>query len=200
MNMKKILTTSFLIVFAFAMMAQESYSFVDGTTCTIKGTSTIHDWTAKASELSGSMELDKSFTKKALPKVGATIESGSFKVAAKSIDGGKGSTMNDKIYAAFKHDQYPNITFKLSKAEVSSVNKSDQTFLMDVSGELSMAGTSKQVSFPMKGMKNDAGNYVLDGEKKIDMTAFNIEPPSAMFGQIETGKEITVVFHLIAKK
>ena len=184
---------------AFTLHAQQVYKFGEGTTCVVKGTSTLHDWTATASEVSGMIELDKSFAKKGLPKEGATIEKASFSVVVKSLDGGRGATMNNKINDAFNADEHPNISFNLTKAEVTSVDKANQKFVLNLTGKLSMAGKTKEVNFPMTGTVANDGAYVFDGEKEIDMTTYGMETPSAMFGQIETGKDVNVILHLVAK-
>ena len=38
------------------------------------------------------------------------------------------------------------------------------------------------------------------GEKSIKMTDFNVEPPTALFGSITTGDEITIKFKTKFKK
>jgi polyisoprenoid-binding protein YceI len=191
----------FIVLFfaLYSLQAQQVYTFTEGTTCVVDGTSNLRDWSAAAGEVSGKMELDKTFTKKGLPKVGATIEKARFSVVVKSLDGGRGTTMNDKIYNAFNDTENPDIVFELTKAEVTEVDKEKQRFSLNISGNLSMAGTTKSVTLPGIGKLVDDKAYSIQGEKKIDMTTYGIEPPSAMFGQIVVGKDVVVKFTLMAK-
>lgn len=191
--------SAFLFTLSGAALGQDTYKLVEGTTCEVTGTSTLHDWTAKVSEVSGEISLGKDFTSKKGPSKGTAIQKASITFAVKSMDGGRGSTMNDKIYNAFDAENNPNITFVLGKASVAEV-KADGEFVLDVTGDLSMAGNTQSISFQLTGTKTDDGKIRFTGEKKLDMTTFGMETPSAMFGQIVTGKDVTVKFNLLASK
>lgn len=173
----------------------QKYLISEGTVCGVTGTSTLHDWKASIGKVSGYISLEKTFTKKTVPAKGAEILSGNITFDVKSMDGGRGAVMNDKIYNAFDAEKNPNIIFTLSKAVVAEVN-ADGTFTLDVSGDLAMAGKTQKISFPLTGKKEADGKYHFTGEKSLDMTSFGMEPPSAMFGQIETGKDVTINFNL----
>ncbi|MEZ4830108.1 MAG: YceI family protein [Bacteroidia bacterium] len=183
------------LLFAPGLVYGQKFIVTGETAIFVTGTSTLHDWKATVGKVSGHITLDKAFTKKASPAKGSTISEGTVSFEVKSMDGGRGAVMNDKIFNAFDAEKNPNIIFTLSKAVVSAV-EADGTFTVDISGNLTMAGQTKPVTFPMKGKKEADGKYHFTGEKSVDMTAYGIEPPSAMFGQIETGKDVTIHFNL----
>ncbi|MFT4772331.1 MAG: hypothetical protein ACI9D1_002369, partial [Cryomorphaceae bacterium] len=52
-----------------------------------------------------------------------------------------------------------------------------------------ISGVKRNVS--VQGIVESEGNTItVTGAKKIDMTEFDIEPPSAMFGAIQVGKDV----------
>lgn len=58
-----------------------------------------------------------------------------------------------------------------------------------------ISGVKRNVS--VQGIVESEGNTItVTGAKKIDMTEFGIEPPSAMFGAIQVGKDVNILFTL----
>ncbi|MDX2247748.1 MAG: YceI family protein [Bacteroidia bacterium] len=198
--MKKLLFTGLIIAmiglfFIPARVFSQKYILGQGSVCSVKGSSTLHDWNVTIGKVSGEITLDKSFTKKASPAKGAVIAAGNISFEVKSMDGGRGAVMNDKIYNAFQSEKNPNVVFTLVKATVTEV-KTDGSFTLNATGNLTMAGNTQSISFPLTGKKGTDGRYNFTGEKSLDMTTYGMEPPSAMFGQIETGKDVTLIFNL----
>ena len=66
-------------------------------------------------------------------------------------------------------------------------------------GILKMAGQEKNVEIEVSGQKTDTG-IILKGSKPLKFSEFDIEPPSAMFGQIVCGDDIAVHFEFRYKK
>lgn len=190
----------FILLFLPLMLsAQQKYAIDSGSSCTITGTSSIHSWTAKVNKVEGKVVLDEGFVKDGpLPKVGAKVLEAELSIPVKGIDGGKGETMNDKIFKAFDETTHPNIIFQLAEASVTSILKSSTpTFEMEAKGTLTMAGTEKPISLTLEGISDGNGGYVLTASKGLKMTDFEIEPPTAMFGQIVAGNDVTVSFRLV---
>ena len=59
-------------------------------------------------------------------------------------------------------------------------------------GILSIAGERKNVSIPFSGKFNSDNHFVVTGKEIIDMTEFDIKPPTAMLGALKTGEKVTV--------
>ena len=56
-----------------------------------------------------------------------------------------------------------------------------------------MAGKEKDISVDVE-LDEQAGKLIFKGSKKLKMSDFEMTPPSAMFGQIQTHDDITVHF------
>jgi polyisoprenoid-binding protein YceI len=168
---------------------------------TISGTSTIHDWTSKVNEINGTYILNESITEKKLPKSGSIVESVKIEIPVLSIESPRGATMDNKTYNALKSEEHPNIIFEVTQDQIKSITdpKSDK-FQLDVTGNLSIAGHTKQISLILDGQKVDENTLKFKGSIPIDMIAYDVEPPTAMFGQIKTGKDVTIDFELTLVK
>jgi len=194
---------SFAVILAIAWLAHpvqaQKLSFGGESKAVIEGTSNIHDWNADVPDVYGEMKADKNFIKKSLPKVGDELAEVTLRFKVATIDGGKGDIMNNKIYAAFKEEEHPEIVFKSTEpAKVTAVDKENNKFKVMAKGEVSMAGVSKLVTIQLDGSKNADGKLTFKASQDINMRDFEIDPPSALFGQIVTGEKVTVVFDLVA--
>jgi hypothetical protein len=63
-------------------------------------------------------------------------------------------------------------------------------------GKLSIAGTSKETEV-LGTVKYNAADqsFTLTGVKKMNMTDYNVEPPTALFGTIKTGNAISITYN-----
>lgn len=159
---------------------------------TVSGTSTMHDWEAPANTLSA--KGDFTVQNAALQSIGSL----SLTCQAKSIKSPKGESMDEKIYEALKADDFPNITFTLSN--VKSITKSGDEWVVEATGTLTIGGAAKTVDMSVKAKLEADGDIVFTGVKKIKLSTFNLERPSAMLGMIKCGDDITLTFSLTMKK
>jgi len=194
--MKSLYTTILVILFALTSTVQaqsQDFTLLEKSTMEIDGTSNIHDWTVDAQKIN----IDANFTFETLTAETAQnpVQSLTVSVPVKQLESGKGG-MNRRMYDALKRDDFPNISFKLSSAELTDANADSTSFTLNASGTLTIAGVSKQVSFPVEGSMQEDGAYNFAGSYEIDMTEYNVEPPSAMFGAVKAGKMVTVRFDL----
>lgn len=174
----KILYTLLFIICGSVALAQDSYTLSDQSSLTIDGSSTIHDWTVTANTMSGSIKVEGTTPKEIL-----------FEVAVDNIKSERGPTMDNKMHAALKKEEHPKVIFNLSEIK-------NQSVLM---GTLTIAGQEKMVEIPVK-MSSSEGNLYFAGEQKITLQDYGIEPPTAMFGQIIVGDDVTVKFDLVFSK
>ena len=187
-----------LLLLFYPMRGQESaVSIASDSEFTIEGTSTLHNWTVQASEIEGQITLGEDFVFGELPNEGAKISQLNLKVAVGSMDGGK-EVMNGKMHRALQKDTHPYILFDLESAEVQTINSESNSVELEAKGSLSIAGVSQPAVLSVVGKEEDS-EWVFSGKHPIKMSDFNIEPPTAMFGQIVTGDEVQVSFKLIAK-
>ncbi len=174
------------------LFAQTAYTVqAEGSKVAVEGTSSLHSWTAAVNSFEGSAAFPGGFGQ----KTGESPGKVTLKFTVKSMDGGRGEAMNKKIMNALKQDSHPFIEF-VSEGPLE-VTASSQGFEVLAKGKLAMAGETREAGISLSAQPIDDGKFRFQGKHSMKMSAFNIEPPSAMFGQIVTGDEITVVFDLV---
>ena len=163
--------------------AQNTYQLDNTSKMTIEGTSTIHDWSSDVTQLTGQAVISTDGNQvTGLKKLDMSIPVASIK--------GDRSGMDPKTYEALKKDKFPTIKFDLGKIE----NIDGKTVL--ASGTLTIAGVSRNVD--LKANYQESGDKIsFSGEKAIKMTDFNVTPPTAMFGAIKSGDDITIKFDVV---
>jgi len=195
----KIYVLGFLILLAYQAGYTQSvkYSVSDETKMTVSGTSTLHDWTSEVNEVKGYVEVDENFAGDGKVNVDDVVKLVNISVPVKSIISPRGATMDKKTYNALKSEEHPEIIFALKDNKVSSVD--GEGFTVEAAGDLTIAGVTKQVSFPVHGkISGDKMNF--EGAYKLNMIEYEMEPPTAMFGQIVTGEEVEIKFDLVVNR
>lgn len=160
-----------------------------GSSLKIDGTSTVHDWSVESRLIAGSMELKGDLNKPG--KVDATAD---ITISSRSIKSDK-KAMDDIMHAAMKAEENPRVKFVLKEL----VAKGDMKF--DATGDLTMAGVTKEVKFPVTMEKTDDGMLV-KGVLDTKMSDFKIDPPAPKIalGAISTGDEVKVTFEWNTRK
>jgi polyisoprenoid-binding protein YceI len=96
-----------------------------------------------------------------------------------------------------KYEEYPNITFEVTQDKIESITDQNAgSFQLNVTGNLNIAGYTREISLTLDGQKFGQDSLKFTGSFPIDMVTYEIEPPTAMFGQIKTGKDVTIDFEL----
>lgn len=185
----KIVFLLLLLSFAFTGMvnAQEGTYSIDMEApfeVYVSGSSTLHDWKATVGTVTD-------FPATLIVEEGA-IENFGFKAEVASMDGGRGSTMNNKIYKALQSEAHPQITYEQKTAAAIEALPGGE-FKLTSTGLLSIGGVEKTVTVDVMGTKKD-GKLVFQGAKPLKLSEFEVDPPSAMFGQIQTHDDVTVHF------
>lgn len=176
--MKKTCMLFYFLGFSIFTLAQETYKISSESKLLIEGTSTVHSWMVSANKLDGSLTLE-----------GQLPTAINFEVLVSDIHSERGATMDKKMYAALKKEEHPKVLFVLEQF------KNESTLL----GTLKIAGAEQEVEIDSKiSFYDDIMKIV--GKQKIVLKDFEIEPPTAMFGQIIVGDEVTVKFDLIFEK
>ena len=101
-----ILTTFFFLA---AIHAQETLSFAEGSEVKVDGSSTVSDWSVPVKQLEGKMAFSEGFS----GKEGEEVKDILIVMEVKSMEG-RGPDMNEKIYKAFKAEEFPQIIFESS--------------------------------------------------------------------------------------
>jgi hypothetical protein len=176
-----------LFLFAAGSIQSQTVKLQSSSDIIVEGTSNIHDWELNAEKKSGSAVLESEDGK----IIG--IKSLELTILAEGLKSGKGG-MDKNTYKALDTDKHKNIEFKLNQVKDFKSISADNYSVTGV-GTLKIAGKSKQVpvNFNMKIINGDS--VKISGEKSLDMTDFNIDPPTAMFGTIKTGEKVTIKFN-----
>lgn len=154
------------------------------TQLSIDGTSTVHDWTIEAEQFDG--KADVKIQNNALQ----SINSLSFNIPVKSLKSGK-SAMDDNTYEALKAEDHPVIKYQFRSMDNVKVEGSTTT--MDTKGVLTIGGESRVVN--MKVTADASNGIAFKGDITFKMSVFEIDPPTAVFGTIKTGDQITIKFN-----
>ncbi|MCC5927972.1 MAG: YceI family protein [Cyclobacteriaceae bacterium] len=198
-NLNKIFTFFIALGFVFTSVQAQKVDFKisDESKMTIDGTSSLHGWTSKVNTIEGKVTLDDKMISKGIKK-GDKIESVQVSIPVKSIESPRGAAMDTKTYNALKEEQHPRISFNLTDNKVLSSAGND--FELEAKGNLQIAGKTQPVTLLVKGARKSANSFSFSGSYKLNMKDYDMEPPSAMFGQIVTGEEVTVNFDIVAAK
>ncbi|MGB7395235.1 MAG: YceI family protein [Pricia sp.] len=175
--MKKFILLATLLIATIAS-AQKNYTLSDTSTLAIDGSSTLHDWTVTANSMEGSI---------AQKEDGSMVD---FSVLVEDIEGDRAEAMNSKMHDALKKEAHPKVSVSVSGLDTSASGK------QDLKATLTIAGVEKETTIPAT-VSQKNGQLQIAGEKKIVLQDYDIEPPTAMFGTIVVGDEVTVRFDLM---
>ena len=168
----------FFVCIGCMAIAQESYTISPESVLTITGTSTVHDWEVTANAIQGSIIANE--------KVISDLD---IEVPVIEIKSERGAAMDDKMHVALKSEQHPMVFFKFKELGQKGA----------LHGILMIAGVEQEIEVAGKfdASKDRIG---VSGTHEIELAAFGMEPPTAMFGQIVVGDTVSVRFDLIFLK
>ncbi len=189
--MRAILYAAILIVTLSINAYADKYTS-KAFTMMVSGTSTLHDWKSPASKniATGDFTIAGNDLQK--------INSMYVEVVAKSIKNEEHDGMNDKTWDCIKADEFPTIIFNLTS--VKSIENAVAEFNINALGNLKIAGTTLPIDIQVKAKVLANGDVEITGSKKIKLSQFKLERPSAMLGTIKCGDEITLTFSIVLKK
>lgn len=168
--------TVFVGILSLSQFANAQSISQKSSNISINGTSPMHDWTmsAKSSSFSGTVS-------------GNSINNVKFSVPVKNLNSTKGSMMDNKAYKALKSDKNPSISFTATSIPIGNGN---------INGKMTIAGVTKNVSFPVSVVKKGAA-YTIEGTETIEMSDFGVERPGFM--GVKAGNQVTVKVSIVAQ-
>jgi polyisoprenoid-binding protein YceI len=179
-----------LITFLFSSSKLEKATLVtEGENIiSVKGTSTMHDWTMTSTELKAQTEI--------LIDAEKDIQIMSFSgvLDATSLKSGHG-TMDKNAYKTLKTNEFPTISFDIKRLE----SKDPETGNVQAVFSVTIAGVTKELT--VKALVNPVGEdgVTISGTHNLKMTDFGIKPPSFMLGALKVGDDLVVEFTLNLK-
>src|SRR3970040_1579922 len=151
------------IMFSIANLVNaQSFKIVPkSSNLTIYGTSNLHDWEIKVTQIRGELEIDSS------KQITALI----VKIPVRSLKSGK-KAMDDKTYASIDEEKNPNIIFQLT--EPTSIKIIDKDIEITLTGNLTLAGETKKISIKTTVKITEAGDYQFKGRVPLKITDLKI--------------------------
>jgi polyisoprenoid-binding protein YceI len=156
----------------------------------IHGTMSIHNWVENIEEVTGDLS--------ASPRSdgGVDIESIRITMIVRSIKSDMGKTMDNKTYKALKADANPEIIFRLGPP-LTIMPANGKQKPIGLPGALTLAGVTKPATLWVSNFSLAPYSMRFEGKQTITMTDFGVKPPSALFGTLRAGPEITIFFKTV---
>lgn len=195
--------------------AQLQYVPSDESRVWIEGTSTVNDFTCSTKQIEGharlSLEeqkqpppsepqaaLDTSGSQYSLPSTAPESPIVQARVPVRALDCGK-RRQNEDLYEAMKASEHPAIRYEIVNAEVvAAPDTSRDHYVVEAIGNLTIAGETRTVRLTLDGRRLDDGRIHARGSLPMQMTDFNVDPPTAMLGLIRVRDSVTVHFDITA--
>ncbi len=152
----------------------------------LQGSSTLHDWHMDAKDASGEAQFAfKPGSKTEL----VSVNSLSFSVRAEDLKSDS-KALDKNAYKALKTDKYKEIRYTLTSSTLIPEAKG---YLLKSVGKLTIAGVTKDVSLDVHCVPNSDGTVTCYGTYKLNMTDYNVVPPTFLFGAMSTGDPVTLI-------
>lgn len=182
-----ILITGVFVTFSGFTGKQSFRALNTGSSMSISGTSTLHDWKVDLNEFNCNMtaHFDASTMK---------IEKVTFRGRARTIKSDS-NLMDKKIQEALKTDKFPEVRFTVNKTRDVTLN--NKRFSGIINGDLVIAGVTRTENIQFTGQMIANNRIQIRGSKKLKMSDFKVSPPTAMLGAVKSGDEVTVSFTLV---
>ena len=160
----------------------------------IDGTSNLHDWSCKATQLDATVEFDASAAARVAAAAPKALKRVEVKVPVRSLKCNHGG-MDGNVYKALKADEAPQISYIMATFEATPAD-SAENFVVHASGTLTIAGKQNKVDMDVTATRLTDGTVKATGVVPIKMTDYGIKPPTAIFGRLKTGDQVKVSFEL----
>ena len=161
----------------------------------IDGTSNLHAWTCKAQTMNATVELDEAAATQLNTAPPKALKHVQVQVPVKSLKCGHDG-MDNNLYKALGADATPEITYIMASFDATPGVAKD-TFTLHATGTLEVAGRTNNIALDVTAIRMPDGTVRATGAVPIKMTDYGIKPPTAIFGTLKSGDEVTVNFQLI---
>lgn len=149
----------------------------------VSGTSTIRGWTCSAS---GVMVITPGTgSSQPAPGFGKGVQAATVTVPVKAFKCPE-DEMTQHLLEALKADKFSEIVYRLERYEVTSGQA-------QATGTLTIAGVIQPIGLPVA-LKESAQGVQIEGNTRLDMTKFGIEPPVVMLGMLKVRPLIRIEF------
>ncbi|UCH15625.1 MAG: YceI family protein [Bacteroidales bacterium] len=190
-SINRLIIIVLVIILSNHSIAQRTFEVIrEKSSISVSGTSTLHNWEMPLQDYRCNLLID-------IYNPSITIKKVDFKGISKSLKSDY-SVMDKKTYKALKADTYKEIQFASSYPE--EIPLGSKSFKGEIAGSLFIGGVTKSITLFYTGKIISDELIRVTGSKKLAMTEFNIDPPTAMLGTLKTGDEVVIKFNLILKQ
>lgn len=149
----------------------------------VSGTSTIRGWTCT---VRGVMAVTPAAgSSKPVPGFANGVQTATATVPVKAFRCPE-DEMTQHLLEAMKPDKFPEIVYRLEKYDVTGAQA-------QATGTITIAGVTAPISFPIA-LKASPQGVQIEGNTRLDMTKFGIDPPVVMLGLLKVGPQIRIEF------
>lgn len=149
----------------------------------ISGTSTVRNWTCY---VDAPVEITPGGSAESAPGFEDGVQEVTVTVQVAEIECPEDDMM-DHLQEAMQAEEHPEIVYRMDGYTVGGGNAVSTT------GTLSMVGTTNPVEMEM-GLDPSGGDVRVDGELRVDMREWGIEPPRVLAGLLQVGPEVRLEF------
>ncbi|WP_340103982.1 YceI family protein [Rhodohalobacter sp. 8-1] len=207
-----IFTKGFILIFLLTLLAHQSAeaqatdsseaaitntTLLENSSMTIKGSSTLHGWTVEATDFSVQFSIPNNWFQSDDNWNGSDIDTLAVTVPVEHLDGGR-NKMNRDLREALRFEAHPQIRFTWD--EIGFTGQTGIGKSATVTGSVTVAGVQREIEFGTDIRLNEWNQIVAKGSVTMNMTDYNIEPPTALFGVIRTDEKIELMFELYFEK
>lgn len=180
----------FALALALAVPAQ--LSFATGSRVVVEGDSNAHPWSCATSVV----KVASALAELQAPEGAPAVHELRLVIPVGQLNCGNG-TMEEKLRDALKAEQFPDLAFVLTSMKESAATGATRSY--QVIGNLTIAGKTRQVAFPLQATPAPDGTLASTGDVTLLMSDFGVEPPSAMLGLLRTADQVVVKLQLRVK-
>jgi polyisoprenoid-binding protein YceI len=175
--------------------AQRTFAVRPGSRVILVGSSNVHGWSCISSTFAATVSLHESDTAGTeatqRPAIGLTVV-----VPVQSMNCGM-TRMNGDLRRALKSDSFPTIRYVLTSYTFVERRAASDSFFIHSVGELTVAGVTRRVEIPVRGVRRANGDMAGAGGVGILMTDFGVKPPTAFFGAIRARNALVVRLEML---
>ena len=173
---------------------KKRYRIEDGSKLYLKGTSNVNAFTCDCEDqyVGQILNVERNGGYARFKNVSLLVRSKNFNCHNRKID--------SDIQKALKADQYPHIKITLVDTWQNAAcldGGCKDWFDVQANVNITIINTTKEQSIPAKAKVLGPNRFQLRGENALQMSAYGVNPPEAMFGLIKVDDWITFHFDLI---
>ncbi len=178
---------SCVMVFCAGFLMQAQLAAQDSAPqFTLSGTSTVRAWSCPAQ---GIMTVTPGRASEPAPGFPTGVQTVAITVPVKAIECEE-EDMREHLREALNEPTHPEIVYQLEQYTLTGNNTAQTT------GTITIAGVTRPIQFDVRLTPSSQGMRSV-GETTIDMTEFNITPPSLWLGMLNVGKIVRVRFEAV---